>query len=391
MALYPFVINLLAPHLVAAMGWTRAQFALATVVSGLSILSYPIVGRLADRFGVRPIAGIGVLSVTLSYGAIAMLDGSIGWYLAILVVQLSFGAMTTGPVFLRLVVRAFDLSRGMALAIAVSTPAIMAALASTQFAQLIELKGWRFGSMTVAAYALLGGLAAIVLIPPGYGRAAGSQAPAHQPRAGFRQLFASQRYRQLLAVTILASMPLVLTNSQLALVLIDNGMTMSNAGAVLGLFAFGTIAGRLAAGLALDRFSAETVGAIAFVLPAVGMLLIAAPFDQVEVLATAILLIGIAFGAEGDVLAYIVSRIFGPETYGAALGTVFAAAGVSSMIGALVLSQTLSLWGNYTGFLLFGSISVVAGSALLLFMRGAKTASIQPEQSQHPSKPESTS
>lgn len=67
----------------------------------------------------------------------------------------------------------------------------------------------------------------------------------------------------------------------------------------------------------------------------------------------AILLIGLAFGAEGDVLAYIVSRIFGSETYGAALGMLFAAVGVSAMIGAFILSQTLERWGNYTGFLFF--------------------------------------
>jgi len=144
---------------------------------------------------------------------------------------------------------------------------------------------------------------------------------------------------------------------------------MSDAGALLGLFAFGSIAGRLAAGVALDRFTAEFVGAIAFCLPAVGMLLIAAPFDQMEIFAAAMLLIGIAFGPEGDILAYIVSRIFGPETYGAALGTLFAAVGVSAMVAAFVLSQTICRWGKYTGFLLFGSVSVVAGSALPLAMR----------------------
>ena len=80
MALHPFVINLLAPHLVAAMGWTKAQFAMASVVSGLAILSYPVVGYLADRFGVRRIGGLGVMAASSSYVAIAMLDGPIRHY-----------------------------------------------------------------------------------------------------------------------------------------------------------------------------------------------------------------------------------------------------------------------------------------------------------------------
>lgn len=369
MALHPFVINLLAPHLVAAMGWTKAQFAMATVVSGLAILSYPVVGYLADRFGVRRIGGLGVMAASSSYVAIAMLDGPIRHYIAILIVQLTLGAMTTGPVFLRIVVRSFDRGRGMALAIAVSTPAVVAALASTPFARLIETRGWRFAAVVAAIYAASAGIAAILLVPSGHGPFPKPRGLSAGPVSGIRGLFADRRYRILLAVTVLVSMPLVVTNSQLALVLVDNGMTMGHAGSVLALFAFGTIAGRLAAGVAVDRFPAETVGAIAFSLPAIGMLLLAAPFDQTAILAVAILLIGLAFGAEGDVLAYIVSRIFGSETYGAALGMLFAAVGVSAMIGAFILSQTLERWGNYTGFLFFGSASVVGGSALLLAMR----------------------
>lgn len=369
MALHPFVLNVLAPHVVRAMGFSQAEFARAAVVSGLAILFFPIVGRLADRFGVRRIGGIGIAATSLSYVALAMLDGPISNYIAILTLQLSFGAMTTGPVFLRLIVRAFDRSRGIALAIAVSTPAFVAALGSPLLAALIEANGWRVGSLTVAAYSITVGLLALALIPGG----SASSSPSHErsggQRSGLREIFASRAFRTLVATTVLVSMPLVVTNSQLALVLIENGMTMAAAGSVISLFAVGTIAGRLLAGTALDRFAVEAVGAVAFSLPAVGMLLIASPFDHPTVLAFAILLIGLAFGAEGDILAYIVPRYFGLDSYGTALGILFAAVGVSTMLGAVLLSQALALWSSYVGFLIFGSFSVVAGSRLLLTLR----------------------
>ncbi len=366
MALHPFVMNVLAPRLVEGLGWSRADFALTAIVSGLAILSYPIVGRLADRYGVRRIGALGVLATVSSYLAIAALSGPIGYYVAILVLQLSLGAMTTGPVFLRMIVGTFDRSRGVALAVAVSAPAVVAALGSPLLAALIESAGWRTGAFSVALYALVTGALALVLVPPG--QFAGS-APADRAGAGgtsLRALLQRREYRLLVLVTMLVSLPLAMTNSQLALVLADNGLSVALAGGVVGLFAMGTIAGRLLAGLALDRFSAERVGAVAFCLPAIGMLLIASPLDQLPVLALAILVMGLAFGAEGDVLAYIASRQFGLEAYGTALGILFASVGVASMLGALLLSQSLRLWESYTPFLCVAALAVLAGSLLLL-------------------------
>lgn len=168
----------------------------------------------------------------------------------------------------------------------------------------------------------------------------------------------------------------VLTNSQLALVLMDNGLRADTAGSVIGLFAAGTIAGRLLAGAALDRFPAEVVGSALLSLPAVGMLLLASPFDDIMILACALAIIGFAFGAEGDVLAYIASRHFGLDSYGTVLGFLFGAAGAAGMIGALILSQTLQTRYDYDAFLIFGSASVLVGSLMLLGLRLSETEGV---------------
>lgn len=240
------------------------------------------------------------------------------------------------------------------------------ALASAQFAHLIDVQGWRLATVVVAAYAFVTGIAAIVLTPTDQNLQKDDGGASTSAASSVRVLFQNRRYRSLLMVTFLVSMPLVLTNSQLALVLIDNGLSAVDAGSILALFAFGTIAGRLSAGLALDRFAAEWVGAVAFSLPAIGMLIIVGPYDQIAALALAVVLIGLAFGAEGDVLAYIVSRIFDPEAYGMALGVVFATVGLSATCGAILLSQTLGYWDSYNGFLITGSLVALFGSGLLL-------------------------
>lgn len=365
LALQPFVMSVMAPYLVAAMHWSKAEFAGVAAAAVLTIPAYPIVGRFADRFGVRVVGGIGLAAMASGYGAIAMLDGPIGHYVAILLVQMAFGAMTTGPVYLRLIVRAFDRSRGLALAIAVSAPALVAAVASPLLARFVESSGWRAGLLAIVAWTLIAGIAALALAPNSHRIPAHPGEPA-PTRAGFRQVLADRVFRRLALITVLVSMPLVLTNSQLALVLVDSGLKTATASGLVGLFAVGTIVGRLAAGVALDHFAARDVGAITFSLPAAGMLLLALPVDQPAVLGIAILLIGIAFGAEGDVLAFIVSRRFSIEAYGTALGVIFAAAGSAAAIGAAVLGLTLNQTGTYVSFLIFGSVSVLLGSVLLM-------------------------
>jgi len=368
MPLQPFVTNLLAPHMVQAMGWSKADFALAAMAGSLGILAYPVVGRAADRYGLKPVAGLGLLVMVLCYAAIGLMAGGIAYYIVLASLQVMFGAATTGPVFLRLVVGNFDRSRGLALAIAVSTPALVAACGSPLLSAFIAGNGWRAGAFAVAAYAIVSGSLALLLAP-----ADGPRMPVARQDGGsptdFRPLLADPAFRLLAAVTILVSMPLVLTNSQLGLVLIESGMSTAAAGQLLSLFAVGVIAGRFAAGFALDRFEAELVGVIGLSLPAFGMLLLASPFDQPAALAFAVLLIGLAGGAEGDILAYIVSRRFGAAGFGAGLGIVFAAVCVSALVGGLVLNQSLRLFESYATFLIFGSASVVLGSALLFLLR----------------------
>jgi len=363
--LQPFVMSVLAPRLVMAMHWSKAEFAGVAAAAALTIPAYPIVGRLADRFGVRVVGGIGLAAMTAGYCGIAALDGSISHYIGILLVQVAFGAMTTGPVYLRLIVRDFDRSRGLALAIAVSFPAVVAAVASPLLARYIESDGWRAGAIAVAIWTLVAGIAALVLVPAKTGDDVPMDGPALK-RAGFREVFANRTFRRLILITVLVSMPLVLSNAQLALVLVDNGLDAATASAMVGLFAVGTIGGRLGAGVALDRFAARLVGAITFSLPAFGMLLLASPFDQPVVLGLAILSIGVAFGAEGDVLAFIVSRWFPIGNYGTALGMLFAAAGSAAGVGAAMLGLSLNRAGTYGPFLVFGSLSVILGSILLL-------------------------
>ena len=91
------------------------------------------------------------------------------------------------------------------------------------------------------------------------------------------------------------------------------------------------IVGRFICGVALDRSArAPVVAAVAMGLPGLGCLLVASPWDSFAVLVVAVCCLGAAWGAEGDVVAYLVARRFGLTIYSTVLSVLMAAIGVSS-------------------------------------------------------------
>ena len=94
------------------------------------------------------------------------------------------------------------------------------------------------------------------------------------------------------------------------------------------------LVGRFLCGLALDRFAAHLVAAIGMGLPAIGLFLLASSFDTSAVLMLSVLLIGLSFGAEGDLVGFLVVRHFGVHVYSSVMGMMTAAIAISSSIGA---------------------------------------------------------
>src|SRR3546814_17890033 len=72
---------------------------------------------------------------------------------------------------------------------------------------------------------------------------------------------------------------------------------------------------------------------------------------------------GLSFGAEGDVVAYLVMKYFGQQVYSTVLGLVFGALALSMAMGALLLSALLKLSGSFVPFLLLSGICTLIGAS----------------------------
>lgn len=361
-------MSVMAPLLLADLGWSKAAFAMLGTLSLVGALCVPIAGRLADTFGVRRTAFIGITVLPIGFVGLAFMTGPIWQYAALHLAQGVLCVTTTATVYGRLAVQHTDKARGLALAIVISGGAVAGIVGAPLLNGFTEAHGWRAGYLALAACSAATGLITLLLLPKDV--ASGGQAATKKRRArdDYPAIFRTPAFWVLFSAMLLCHLPFVVAVSQLKIILLENGVTPKGASVMLSAFAGGMLVGRVIAGLALDRFPAHLVGMIGMSLPAIGLLIFASSFDGTVILTLASLLIGCAFGADGDIAGYIVSRKFSVAIYSSVMGLITMAITLSIAAGSALLSLSLKLTGDYNTFLVAGAMSVIVGASLFLLL-----------------------
>ncbi len=373
-AIYPQ--SVLAPYMLAEFGWTKAQFAMLGTISLLGLLFFPIAGRLIDIVGTRRIILPGILCYPLTWLCFAWMDGSIRMYIALIVLQLFIGALTTSVVYSKIVAEAFARSRGLALSIMMSGPAIIGALLTPLLTSFVEQAGWRSGYIAVSMVIALLGLAGFLVLPKD--KLQGHVAPLRAKRSldDYKQVFSHPAFWILFGGLALCNIPTAIHTSQMSLMLLDRGLGPETAALAVSVFAVGVIVGRFLSGIALDHLAPELVAAFAMSLPAIGLFLLALDLQIVPVVVCSMLLVGLSQGAEGDIGVYLTIKYFDVKIYGTVFSIVVSNTVIAMAVGATILSVTLERTGNFTLYLFIGAGSILAGSLVLLLLRGLKPAPV---------------
>ena len=369
-----YVANLFAPRLIAEFGWSRAEFALVGTLGFATLLIVPFIGRLTDLVGVKPIATVGIFAFPLTFVAFSMMNGSLAVFAVITTLQvLVAGATTASTVYSRLIAERFVSARGLALALAATSPALVGVIASPMLNSFIDTEGWRAGYLAVAVYtAALGGVA-LFLMPSSKAAQSSKNRPKRQARKDYPAIFRTRVFWIIAGGFLLCNLIYPLQSSQMNLMLIENGASAATAAWMISVFAGGVMVGRFVCGLALDRFPAHLVAAVALGLPAVGLTLLGLGFNSTGVMGCSVAIMGLSLGAESDLAAYLVIRYFRIEVYGTVLGLVVTALGLSAVLGATLLSVTLSLVDHFSYYMLIAATMCTAGAALFLLL-GRETA-----------------
>ncbi len=189
-----YTTSVFSPYLVSRFHWSRKQFALIGLTQLSTLLIMPIIGRLTDRLGVRPMALFGAIMLPLCFIGYSLQNGAFGVFVCLSASVLAFGMVTSPAVYTRLIAENFQQARGLALFVVTGTPALVGAILPRVLVAINDHWGWRVGYRVLAAYLLVGGLIAVALIPrrePGLDHRDTAPMPASRPDA-FREILRSR-------------------------------------------------------------------------------------------------------------------------------------------------------------------------------------------------------
>ena len=342
-----YSLGLFVQPLQAEYGWSRASVSGAATFQQIGIfLSAPLVGWLADRWGARPIALASFVATPLALLALSRVGSSVAaWDALWLMVSLA-GAGTTPAIWARIVSLRFDAARGLALGLMLMGTGTAAILAPALLGPIFAQSGWRTAVVVMAGTTLAIGLPASLLVGT-----ADRPAPGERHRGRFE---ANRQTLMLLLIAFLLGLIVAGLIVHLVPLLIDRGMAATEAAQTAAIVGVAVLAARLVVGYLFDRFHAPYVAALFLLSPVVAALLLwgGGPVT------IAALMLGLAAGAEVDMLAYFTGRYAALANYGATYGGVLGIFCLGAGLGPMLFGAALDGMGGYDAALL--------GSALVL-------------------------
>jgi len=367
-SLYAAVSSLFVEPLQQQFGWSRGDIAMVHSFGLVIAFIAPLIGRMTDRHGVRPILSAGLLLTAIGYGLLASMAGSLGYYYGAHFFFSLVGMATTGITVTRILSGAFEATRGTALAIARSGLAVGGALMPMALFPTIMRFGTAGGYLLLAAFILLVALPLVWFWVPS--RAVEAKAGrAAQPGAdSARMLLANGKVRILIAASVLNYVPVVALLSQMKPLAVDKGLDAVAAVGAVSVMGAAAAGGALLSGLLVDRFWAPAVAFVLNIAPAIGCLLLLQHDVPPALFYSAVLMIGLGQGAEIDIVAFMIARYFGLRSYATiySLSTLGIALGVA--LGASLIGRAYDHFGNYDVALVAASGSFFVAALFYLAM-----------------------
>ena len=288
--------TLLKP-MAAAYGWSRTEAAAGIAVTTLFLsLGMPFVGRLVDRFGVRPVVIASTTLFAVMLFIFSRLQGSVALYLASAAV-LGVSAVGTTPLtYMTVLTKWFDARLGAA----------------------------------VGAQA--------------------ASASGELPGMSLREALRTRVLWLLAGCAFLVSLAIAGTAVHLVSLMSDRGYAISDAATAGALMGVSVLIARFLTGVMLDRLPVARIAAVAFTAGGLGIVMLwtggggFVPF-------LAAFCMGVASGAEGDILPFACRRYFGMRAYGQIYGVVVAFFSLGAVVGPVLLAQAFDRSGSYSTML----------------------------------------
>jgi MFS family permease len=182
------------------------------------------------------------------------------------------------------------------------------------------------------------------------------------------QAFRNRRFWLIFASIVLIAMAYGGVYVHLMQMLLLKGFEKHLATNVVVTLSASILLGRVGTGFLLDKFWAPLITLPLLSAPAIACLLLAADSLSLQGALGCALLVGLAAGAETDLIAYLAGRYFGMREYGRIYGFLYMPFGAASAISPAVYGWVRDTTGNYNLALHWATGMFVAGAILLLLL-----------------------
>ena len=357
-------------------GWSAPQFFLSyTVLMCSGLLTGPLIGYIAQRVGLRTVGIVGLTGHSLAYVVLSLNTGSLVlWYLSWALVAI-LGAGSLPIIWTGVLNNWFTKHRGKAIGITMAGTGLGAFLLPPIVEFLIANHGWRTAYRGIGLGALLISLPIVFALfkeKPDSSTATDGEVMANKVETWGLTTKDAMRTKQfwiLGAVLFLTVIVVAGLLSNFERIMTEQGFERSSIAQIAAVMGLTVIIGRLMVGALVDRFWAPGVAACFFLVATLGLLILVG--TQVT-MATALLvavMIGLAAGAELDLLAYLTGKYFGPAHYPAIFGLIIAFFTVGAGIAPPLFGMAAQMFQGY-GTMLSISIGLLLVSILLFLSLG---------------------
>ena len=321
-------------------GSTRAA---TSVVFGLTTFAFfwlsLITGRLADRFGPRPVLATGAVFLFVGLLATSQVSSLTMGYLTY-GIGVGVAAATGYIPMIAAVGGWFEHHRATAVGLAVAGIGAGTLVMSPLSAALVDRYGWR------DTYRLLGIVGAIVLLicvalvdrPPTQG--------GPQP-SRLREALASRSFRQLQLSALASGLALFVPFVYVGQYAKERGVGNVAAAVLVGVLGGASVLARIGFGSAVRRFGSMILYRTGFGLLAASFVIWLVAGSSYALLIAFVLVLGVGYGGFVALSTIVVAERMGTEGLGSLLGAFYTTQGLGGLVGPIVAGAAIDAFDGY--------------------------------------------
>jgi MFS family permease len=356
-------------------GWPRSAVSLVLLVLAVAgALSYPIVGRIIDRYGARRVILGGNLLFAMSVGLISTTSANPASFYFIYALVGITAAIPSTVMYTKVIAGWFDRNRGFALGFAGGFGnGIGAAIAPVFVASLIASYGWRGAHIGLALAIVAIGFPVLFLLL----RDAPSSPETDDDELIGMTLAEARKTKPFWIILIAIALGAGCMTAVFAHVvpmLVDRNISMDRAVSVLITFSLVTAVWQVGMGYMLDRFPKPWIAAPFYLVAMIGLILLESSSNYSTLLIAGALM-GLGLGTEYGVLPYFLSRYFGIRHYGAISGMIYGVIVLTQGVTPFLMDLNFDATGNYRIAVVVICVAMLAGAILLTRLEPFRTRS----------------